>query len=115
MREPDVGDRARYVPYRLLAPFYAVEMAGVADHAKNGELRRLADETFGTTRPHYRYAGRGKIELHPSTAPTLLRPARKSRRGYHHGCSHRGRAGSPRGGEWWTEPAGSEAKKTDRG
>lgn len=55
----------RWVPYRLITPFFADQLRGVSDNSKNALIRSLADELFTSVRPLYRFAGPSAIELHP--------------------------------------------------
>ena len=65
---PDTGDLLRFVPYRLIAPFFARDLGGVRDHTKNARIRRSADVDFWTVRPPYRFVEVDQIELHPDWA-----------------------------------------------
>ena len=69
-KTPDVGDLMRFVPYRLIAPFFVADLRGVRDYQKNARIRQCADMVFQTVRPLYRFvgAGAGAIELHPDWA-----------------------------------------------
>lgn len=63
----DLRSLLRYVPYRLLEPFFGEALAGVPDSRKNDRLRRLADTGFDRDRPLYRFvdvAAGPSIELH---------------------------------------------------
>jgi len=58
----------RYVPYRLLRPFYRFETQGWKDSAVNDGIRRLAQAHFDSRRPLYRLIRIGEsdvLELHP--------------------------------------------------
>lgn len=70
-RGPDCRALMRWVPYRLIAPFFAQRLRGVPDHHRNALIRSLADELFDSARPLYRFASVGAIELHPQWAAYL--------------------------------------------
>ncbi|QBQ53710.1 HNH endonuclease domain-containing protein [Nitrosococcus wardiae] len=55
----------RYVPYRLLAPFFERELKGVSDTKKNALIEQLAEEYFDEIRPLYRFRDEETIEFHP--------------------------------------------------
>lgn len=65
LSNPDYQKLMRFVPYRLIAPFFAHQLRGTPDHRRHAIIRSLADELFETTRPLYRFASADKIELHP--------------------------------------------------
>lgn len=67
-KAPDVGGLIRFVPYRLIAPFFAADLRGVPDHLKNERIRQCADLVFGTIRPLYRFVEGAAIEMHPDWA-----------------------------------------------
>jgi hypothetical protein len=67
-KSPDVGDLLRFVPCRLIAPFFAQDLKGVPDHRRNARIRQCADMVFWTVRLLYRFAGVDAIELHPDWA-----------------------------------------------
>lgn len=54
----------RYVPTRLLTPWFDEELRGIDRRYKGQEIARLADERFQTTKPLYRLVG-DELELHP--------------------------------------------------
>lgn len=59
----------RYVPYRLLEPFFGAEVAGLPDARKNDRLRALSAERFAERRPLYRFVETGEeagVEIHPA-------------------------------------------------
>lgn len=62
---PDCDALLRWVPYRLIAPFFAEELRGSPDGARNSAIRTMATELFLTRRPLYRFLGREEIEIHP--------------------------------------------------
>jgi hypothetical protein len=70
-KTPDVGDLLRFVPYRLIAPFFARDLKGVPDHKRNVRIRQSADMVFWTVRPLYRFVEDDRIELHPDWAEYL--------------------------------------------
>lgn len=56
----------RYVPYRLLQPFFRLQLQGIPEHAKNAAIARLAAASFGTsTPPLYRFEKDARIQIHP--------------------------------------------------
>jgi hypothetical protein len=61
----------RYVPQRLLTPFFENHLRGTKDQQRDAEITRLASEQFTTARPLYRFAGSEAIELHPDWAEYL--------------------------------------------
>ncbi len=67
-KSPTVGDLMRFVPYRLVAPFFAQDLKGIPDHRKNARIRQSADMVFRTVRPLYRFVEDDRIELHPDWA-----------------------------------------------
>ena len=70
-RDPDCRAIMRWVPYRLISPFFAQRLRGMPDHHRNALIRSLADELFDSARPLYRFVGSGAIELHPEWAAYL--------------------------------------------
>jgi hypothetical protein len=63
----------RYVPYRLISPFFARELSGMRDDKRNAAIVELADRHFDTTVPLYRLADmdavtKATIEIHPRWA-----------------------------------------------
>ncbi|SHK65385.1 HNH endonuclease [Marinobacter antarcticus] len=65
---------SRYVPFRLLTPFFKEELKGVPDTKKNTVITRLAGEAFNTDAPAlYRFdSDCSQIELHPEWHRYLL-------------------------------------------
>lgn len=61
----------RWVPYRLIAPFFVQQLRGVTDSYRNSLIRSLAEDSFGATRPLYKFADADTIELHPDWAAYL--------------------------------------------
>ena len=63
-------DMERYVPYRLLTPFFESDLRGLKDHDKNPEIIKRAAKTFRSKSPPlYRFISDGDnsaIEIHPS-------------------------------------------------
>lgn len=55
----------RYVPYRLLTPFFENELKGKADSKKNALIRKLSAERFDETKPLYQFKSEQEIEIHP--------------------------------------------------
>ena len=68
---PDCGALLRFVPCRLLSPFFPGQLRGVPDHRKDRFIRALADDGFNDVRPLYRFSGPDAIELHPDWAAYL--------------------------------------------
>ena len=65
----------RYVPFRLLRPFFEIQLRGERDHKVNDRIAVLADDTFHSSRPPlYRFIQSAEpgIELHPSWSQYLL-------------------------------------------
>ncbi len=63
----DSGEIQRYVPFRLLRPFFAKETRGQPDWSVNKKIQEYADASFSTERPApYIIVDRGEpsIELH---------------------------------------------------
>jgi hypothetical protein len=65
----------RFVPYRLLSPFFASELKGLKDSQKDGRIRELADARFSShSPPIYRFTeGGSAIEVHPAWRDYLVR------------------------------------------
>ena len=61
----------RYVPYRLIAPFFVGHLRGVADHRRNDRIEALSAQFFDAVRPLYRFVDAQDIELHPAWAEYL--------------------------------------------
>jgi hypothetical protein len=56
----------RYVPFRFLSGFFLKELRGQRDAARDSMIKELADASFATTRPFYRFVEGGEdLELHP--------------------------------------------------
>lgn len=60
----------RYVPFRLLSPFFRRETQGMSDALRDRTIHRLANEHFHKAKPFYRFCRNGNndtdlIELHP--------------------------------------------------
>lgn len=64
----------RYVPSRLLTPFFEQELRGVADTQKDRRIRELAEAAWSTGQPPlYRFTPDGhSLELHPAWAKYLV-------------------------------------------
>lgn len=56
----------RYVPYRLLSPFFHQQLSGKKDGVKNSLIEKLADSEFNNCCPLYRMHDNNTIELHPN-------------------------------------------------
>lgn len=64
----------RFVPYRLIRPFYVVETRGLADHLVNERIAELADSTVYDHRSPYFFSADGqKIILEPNWLEYLSR------------------------------------------
>ncbi|MGD9938591.1 MAG: HNH endonuclease domain-containing protein [Clostridia bacterium] len=73
-RQLDAAALVRYVPYRLIRPFYATETRGLADHLVNERIAELADNTTADHRsPYFFSADRKRIILDPSWLEYLSR------------------------------------------
>ncbi|MEI6876920.1 MAG: HNH endonuclease domain-containing protein [Spirochaetota bacterium] len=60
----DAKKLVRFVPFRLIRPFFAMETRGLADHSVNERVALLADELLTTRRPLYFFtADRAAIVL----------------------------------------------------
>jgi len=60
----DAASLMRFVPYRLIRPFFAAETRGLADHKVNEAVARLAGELLQERRPLYCFTDdRGSIIL----------------------------------------------------
>ena len=56
----------RYVPYRILRPFFREEIRGMSDHRVNREISKLAAKQFHERRPLFRFnESKECIFLHP--------------------------------------------------
>lgn len=56
----------RYVPYRLIRPFFEKELRGIKDYKVNQRITELSQECFASRKPLYCFADDGKsIILHP--------------------------------------------------
>lgn len=57
----------RYVPFRVLTPFFEESLIGIKDHKKNSTIRDMADELFFSKNPPlYRFIDHDlKVEIHP--------------------------------------------------
>lgn len=59
----------RYVPYRLLEPFFKPELSGVPDQKKNKKIQDLSESCYDSRKPLYRFLNSSEtlaIELHDS-------------------------------------------------
>ncbi len=68
--EIGAGQLKRFVPFRLLSPFYQSELKGVPDHRKDRYILALANAQFGMGDPPiYQFIGQTEsIELHEAWA-----------------------------------------------
>lgn len=61
-------DIIKFVPYRVLTPFFGDKLKGLLDRERNGRIMQLANETFGGDfPPFYRIDGEGVV-IHPKWA-----------------------------------------------
>jgi hypothetical protein len=59
----------RYVPYRLIRPFFEDEVKGLKDTQVNLRIAELADEEFSTLKPIYQFdAEHQSLVMHPEWA-----------------------------------------------
>ena len=58
-------DFLRYVPFRMLSPFFEPQLTRCPDHQKNHLIQRLANEHFATQKPLYRFQSKSEIQIHP--------------------------------------------------
>lgn len=67
----------RFVPYRLLSPFFASELKGLKDSQKDRHIRDLADARYSSASPPiYRFTENGHaINVHPTWRDYLVRHA----------------------------------------
>jgi hypothetical protein len=73
-RQLDAAALLRFVPYRLIRPFYATETRGLADHLVNERIAELADSTTLDHRsPYFFTADRKQIILEPNWLEYLSR------------------------------------------
>ena len=72
----DADALVRYVPFRILRPFFARETRGMPDQRVNAAIARLADEGFQARKPLYCFTqDRAGIILHPEWLEYLERNA----------------------------------------
>ena len=55
----------RFVPYRLLTPFFQDSLSGLPDQQKNAKIAELSRHNFNSNPPLYRLNSDDEIELHP--------------------------------------------------
>lgn len=67
-RAPDCRELLRWVPFRLLTPFFSDLMAGLPDGRRNSFIRSQAEQRFDEIRPLYRFVGSDAIQIHPDWA-----------------------------------------------
>ncbi|MCB9740347.1 MAG: hypothetical protein H6747_13885 [Deltaproteobacteria bacterium] len=66
LEKREAAQLSRWVPYRLISPWFQEELRGKRDHLKNGLIAKLADDTFHRRRPLYRLVGKADaLEVHP--------------------------------------------------
>jgi hypothetical protein len=64
--EDPVTELMRYVPYRLIRPFFEDEVKGLKDTQVNLRVAELADEEFSTLKPIYQFdAEHQSLVMHP--------------------------------------------------
>lgn len=68
--EIELKELLRYVPYRLLVPFFVKELKGLKDAVKNEAIKKLASDKFEDRRIIYKILNDGTkdyaIKLHPA-------------------------------------------------
>ncbi len=69
------GSLLRFVPYRLLSPFFSSVLKGLKDSQKDRRIRELANARFSShSPPIYRFTeGEVAIEIHPAWQDYLVR------------------------------------------
>ncbi len=65
LQPEQVKQLTRYVPHRLIRPFFSQELRGVRDSEINARVAGLAREKFEEVRPLYRLE-EGEVVLHPT-------------------------------------------------
>ncbi|GAB4301934.1 MAG: hypothetical protein Fur0025_42430 [Oscillatoriaceae cyanobacterium] len=58
----------RFVPYRLIRPFFEQELRGKKDVKVNREILELAETEFDSIKPLYRFTTNQAIQIHPEWA-----------------------------------------------
>jgi hypothetical protein len=72
----EVRGLLRYVPTRLLSPFFIEDLREQPDHLRDGIVERLANERFEVAPVLYRLTAFDNLELHPRWADFLNRTFR---------------------------------------
>lgn len=76
----EVDQLSRYVPCRLLSPWFQAELRGHRDARKNGMIRVLATQEFESRRPLYRPIAKDQVlEVHPDWWEYVVRNYRALR------------------------------------
>lgn len=64
--EKPIKELMRYVPFRLIRPFFSKETEGIDDHKVKNQIIALAEELFYIKKPLYKFTSDGNsIEIHP--------------------------------------------------
>jgi hypothetical protein len=68
IRKSNCNDQLlRFVPFRLLRPFFKSELKGLPDHQIDSAIRKLAGNQFENSRPFYRFSeDESAIIVHPA-------------------------------------------------
>ena len=64
----EIQNLKKYVPFRLLTPFFERELRGIADNQRNGMIEKLAAREFDSKKPLYRFSHGESIEVHTEWA-----------------------------------------------
>ena len=67
-----IDDLKRFVPYRLISPFFNDKLQGMKDYKKNDWIKENAEKHFSTRKPFY-YIKKETIVLHPKWVTYFLR------------------------------------------
>lgn len=66
-KESELSKLGRYVPFRLLRPFFMDDLLGSKDHDLNRSIVELANRRFSMPNPPlYRFLSEKEIEVHPA-------------------------------------------------
>lgn len=66
LSDAQVRSLARWVPYRLLTPWFEAQLRGCRDSAKNARIEQLSQAEFAVARPLYRLEDDGAfVQIHP--------------------------------------------------
>ena len=68
-----IDNLLRYVPYRLLSPFFSQELRGLKDGEKNSKIYKLAAKEFNIKKPLYKFdETQSCIDIHPNWLEYLI-------------------------------------------